>query len=1046
MHVAEYIDKLNSQLRTGRATEHTYRGYLQSLIESTAPNIHLTNEPKRSKFGAPDYVVTKYDIPIGYIEAKDLGADLSSDEYYEQFGRYKSAIDNLLITNYVDFELYREGDLIGQYSIGEFSGNEIIPIPDTYEVFKNYTLEFATTIAQTITSPSRLAKLMAQKAKSLAYIIENALKGDELSYQNTTLHDQYNSFKSYLLHDLSIKEFADMYAQTIVYGMFTARINDPTHETFTRQEAATLIPKSNPFLHKLFIELAGQNIDERIVWVVDVLTHIFRAAKLESFINDFGKGTHTNDPTAYFYETFIAEYNPKTRKDRGVWYTPKPIVTFIVKAVDDILKTEFGLKDGLADNSKTKIKYNSQLTDKRSSTGFKQIEREVHKVQILDPATGTGTFLSETIKQIHAKFQGMEGVWNNYVEKDLIPRLNGFEILMPSYAIAHMKLAMLLKSTGFEQQTDQRLRIYLTNSLEEHHPDTGTLFASWLSSEANEANHIKRDTPVMVVMGNPPYSVSSANKSKWIEQLTKEYKKDLNERNIQPLSDDYIKFIRFGHHLVEKNGEGVLAYVCNNSFLDGLIHRQMRKRLLETFDKIYVIDLHGNAKKKEVAPDGTIDENVFDIMQGVCVVLFVKTGKKKNNELGKVFRRDVYGSRNNKYEFLLTIKNPLKDIDEVIFSPKTFQYRQTTSNFTDSGFSVDEIFTEMSSGVQTKRDSLFSDIDSEALKERIATLFNINTSYDTTFIEMYNVKNSSSYDLQKKLQSNYFEPMLIRSYAYRPFDDRFIYYDKNLIGRPFFNIIKHLIEIKDNICLVITRTNRGLSQGYVFVTNKVVDLHMLDSSADAMFICPLYVTNNGQKTINMSSAILGEINSSLNSTNTTDPLKIFDYIYAVLHSLTYRKQYKELLRNNFPRIPYPKDADYFWKMSAKGSELRQLHLMELNPTTNTPTYSQTGNNEIRAVKYENGNVWINDTQYFGDVSPIAWNFYIGGYQPAQKWLKDRKGRKLTHEDIKHYRSIIAILVRTDELMKEIDEIYKQGNQEPSSEQAQQNQPVVQTFA
>ena len=303
------------------------------------------------------------------------------------------------------------------------------------------------------------------------------------------------------------------------YGMFAARLHDATLDTFSRQEAAELIPKSNPFLRKLFQYIAGYDLDDRIKWVVDDLVQIFLACNVMEILKDYGKSTQMEDPIIHFYEDFLSEYDPKLRKARGVWYTPQPVVNFIVRAVDDILKKEFGLAQGLADTSKTTIKVNTQTPDKRSPTGYKQVEQEVHKVQILDPATGTGTFLAEVIKHIHTKFEGQQGIWGNYVENHLIPRLNGFELLMASYAMAHLKLDLLLNETGYKPTSDQRLRVYLTNSLEEHHQDTGTLFANWLSTEANEANRIKRDTPVMVIIGNPPYSVSSSNKGEWIESL-----------------------------------------------------------------------------------------------------------------------------------------------------------------------------------------------------------------------------------------------------------------------------------------------------------------------------------------------------------------------------------------------------------------------------------------------------------------------------------------------------------------------------------------------
>jgi predicted helicase len=384
------------------------------------------------------------------------------------------------------------------------------------------------------------------------------------------------------------------------------------------------------------------------------LIQIFLACNVEEILKNYGKSTKMEDPIIHFYETFLSEYDPKLRKARGVWYTPAPVVNFIVRAVDDILKTEFDMPQGLADTSKTKIKVNLQ---------GKQVEQEVHKVQILDPATGTGTFLAEVIKHIYKKFEGQQGIWSNYVENHLLPRLNGFELLMASYAMAHLKLDLLLTDTGFKPTSNQRFRVYLTNSLEEHHQDTGTLFANWLSTEANEANHIKRDTPVMCVIGNPPYSGVSSNNGEWISKLIEDYKYidgvHFNERK-HWLNDDYVKFIRYGQHFIEKNGSGVLAFINPHGFLDNPTFRGMRWNLLKTFDKIYTIDLHGNSKKKETAPDGSADVNVFDIMQGVSINFFIKTGKKKVNEIGKIFHFDLFGKRENKYEFLFN--NSLKTV------------------------------------------------------------------------------------------------------------------------------------------------------------------------------------------------------------------------------------------------------------------------------------------------------------------------------------------------------------------------------------------------
>lgn len=639
MTIQQYIDSVAKRYASGISREHTYRSDLEVLLRTLVTNVEITNEPANvTDCGNPDYVITKGKIPIGYIEAKDIAKDLNSKSYKEQFGRYKNALDNLIITDYLWFQFFQNGEMVHEIRIAEIDDGKVKALPENFGKFENLIQDFCTFISQTIKSSKKLAVMMAAKARLLQDILKQAVESDELTQENSSLKAQYESFKDILIHDLKPKGFADIYAQTLAYGMFAARLNDNTIETFSRQEAAELIPKSNPFLRKLFGYVAGPDIDERIKTTVENLAEVFRHTNVEELLKNFGNSAQTNDPIIHFYETFLAEYDPKLRKSRGVWYTPKPVVSFIVRAVDDILKTEFGLTQGLADTTKTKIKVDVQ---------GKMQEQEVHKVQILDPATGTGTFLAEVVKHIYnTNFKQMQGMWSSYVDEHLIPRLNGFELLMASYAMAHLKLSMLLAETGYKNYsspvggmdhtesvrrggsktggTDQRLNVYLTNSLEEHHKDTGTIFSSWLSAESNEANRIKRDVPVMCVIGNPPYSVSSSNKGEWIEGLIADYKKNLNEKSYNSLSDDYVKFIRYGEHFINKNGEGILAYISNNSFLDGIVFKRMREHLMKTFDKIYILDLHGNAKKKETAPDGGKDENVFDIMQGVSINIFVK--------------------------------------------------------------------------------------------------------------------------------------------------------------------------------------------------------------------------------------------------------------------------------------------------------------------------------------------------------------------------------------------------------------------------------------
>ena len=1060
MTIQHYLDKINQRYKTGISREHSYRGDLQTLLENLTTDILVTNEPARIKCGAPDYVLTKKEIPVGYIEAKDIGdADLDGKKVNKaQFDRYKASLNNLIFTDYLDFHFYLDGELTVSIKIAEIIDGHIKPIPSNYDQFEALIKDFVTRVGQTIKSASKLSQMMAGKAKLLAQVITNALNSDEESAQNSTLREQMLAFKDVLLHDITVKGFADIYAQTIAYGMFAARLHDDTPDDFTRQEAANLIPKSNPFLRKLFQYISGYDIDTRIEWIVTALADIFRATNVGGLLRNFGEATQSQDPIIHFYEDFLAEYDPKLRKTRGVWYTPQPVVDFIVRAVDDVLKTEFNLPQGLADNSKTTIKVNTDQPDKRSSTGYRQVNKEIHKVQILDPATGTGTFLAQIITHIYkTRFANMQGAWNGYVEKDLIPRLNGFEILMASYAMAHLKLDLLLKETGYRSTSDQRFRVYLTNSLEEYHPDTGTLFAGWLSGEANEANHIKRDTPVMVVMGNPPYSGESANKGKWIMDLMDDYKKEpggkekLKERNPKWINDDYVKFMRYGQHFIEKNGEGVLAFINPHGFLDNPTFRGMRWNLLKTYDKIYTIDLHGNSKKKETAPDGGKDENVFDIQQGVSINIFIKTGKKKSNELGRVFHYDCYGKRNKKYRFLS--ENNLTEIPFVELPNKAPNYFMVQKDFEaeekyKKGFSLDKVFLKNTVGIVTSRDGFVIADDRTTLGERIKSFFELPKS---EILNKYDIRENKSWKIDDtKISARQFIDENLKEYSYRPFDNKTLYYHSDFIERNRIDVMKHFND-SPNIGLVFSRQSTSEIWTNIQISDKMIDNRYHFSYKGIPQQAPLYLypesndqeihSNNRKRRPNLNQKIVQKFTDYLcieftpeseASTNTFAPIDVLDYIYAVLHSPTYRETYKEFLKIDFPRVPYPTDKKRFWQLVKLGGELRQIHLLESPEVENyITTYPENGNNTVErkltktSPGYEPttatmGKVWINDAQYFDKVPLTAWEFYIGGYQPAQKWLKDRRGRELSYDDILHYQKIIVALSETDRIMGEID--------------------------
>ncbi len=732
------------------------------------------------------------------------------------------------------------------------------------------------------------------------------------------------------------------------------------------------------------------------------------------------------------------------------------MVNFIVRAVNDILKDEFNLLQGLADTTKTKIKREMvgiTKGKKKSKPVFEEVE--VHKVQILDPATGTGTFLAEVIRHIYeTNFQSLQGAWRGYVEEDLIPRLNGFELLMASYAMAHLKLDLLLTETGFNSKKDQRFNIYLTNTLEEHHPDTGTLFASWLSSEANEANYIKRDTPVMCVIGNPPYSVSSSNKSNWIENLMVDYKKDLNEKNINPLSDDYLKFFRHAQYYISKNGEGILAFISNNSFIDGIIHKQVRKSLLESFDKIYILDLHGSTNKQETAPDGSKDENVFDIMQGVSINIFVKTGKEKSKEYAEVYHFDLFGKRELKYQVLSM--NSLNNISWTKLVPRSPDYFFIPKNYDVEknyikGFRVSDLFRVYTSGIKTHRDGLVIDFSKEHMSSKIKDFFDKEIPNGELVIK-YSLNEKEEWLNQKRLGK--FDMDKIQKISYRPFDNRFIYYSSDLIDRGRERIMNHVLD-KENIIVTFPRQAITEKFGY-FLTRNITDINFTGTAGQygAGLAFPLYLyeetsaqisLSENKRVPNLNLEIVEKIADELGlkftlekekTENTFSPIDILDYIYAILHSLSYRGKYKEFLKIDFPRVPYPKNQKEFWALVKLGSEMRQIHLLESHKVEEYITgYPNDGDNritrkivkkdwEITDIEKQVGRIWINDEQYFENIPLVAWEYFIGGYQPAQKWLKDRINKKLSFQDILYYQKIIVALSETDRIIKSIDKEIK----------------------
>ncbi len=1035
MNIQGYLVEVTSIYNTGNATEHSYRATLQNLLSSISDDVTALNEPKKIECGAPDFIVSQGDIVIGHVEAKDIPVGIRGlkGSNKAQQERYRAALPNLIYTNCLDWDFYRDGELTASVRIADLTPG-IQPKPDQYTTLENLLRDFVAQRPQTITSPRELAERMAGKAILIKDVLQNTLADDA-----EELVGQYEAFRENLIHNIEAEDFADIYAETIAYGMFAARLHDTSLDTFSRQEALELLPKSNPFLRSLFSYIAGYDLDDRIAWIIDDLARVFQACDVAKLMEGFGKLTGRNDPFLHFYETFLAAYNPDKRKARGVWYTPEPVVNFIVRAVDEVLQTEFSLPDGLADTSKVTIDWDTGKTDRKGKPVA--IKKDVHRVQILDPATGTGTFLAEVIKQIAPKIQDIApAMWSKYIEDDLIPRLHGFELLMASYAMCHMKLDMILTELGYKPTGNPpRLSVYLTNSLEEGEPANQTLpFTQWLSREAKGANTIKRDMPIMCVIGNPPYSGISQNMGDWISNLIEDYKyvdgKHFGERK-HSLHDDYVKFIRLSESLIAKNGEGILGFITNHGYLDNPTFRGMRWHLMQTFDKIHVVDLHGNSKHGEISPNGIKDENVFDIQQGVSIVIAIKKKPQPQIRNSEVTFSELWGSCELKYERLQSLNRISISSEKLNPSEPYFTFNGkgvSAPPAYQNGFSIVEIFPLNTTGIQTSRDPVAVGESNAEIQERISEICDESISTETIrrkFFSQTSKKFPAGDTRDWKLDAerqripcgnilDYIVP-----YAFRPFDNRKVALHPALVSWPRMDVSKHMLH--PNISLITARSNKK-GVNHFYCSTYVSDVKCGEATTGSIF-APLYLYPDEQdldqtQRVNFDPKLYKKIQKLADhpEDGKPDEMQVFDYIYGVLHCPAYRDTYAEFLKIDFPRIPWPTTPDEFWDVSAKGAELRKLHLMEPASIGATPyPFTGDGDNEVGKFRFEDGCVWINDSQYFADAPAVSWDFYIGGYQPAQKWLKYRKGRVLSFEDVKHYQSILKILSETDQIMKTI---------------------------
>jgi len=1021
-----YIKKIWQKFNQGDAREESYYSVLEDLLIEYAKstnrnNIYITTLPKKTEAGNPDFRVWDGAQQItGYIEAKaPTVKDLDEIEATEQLERYRKNFPNLLLTNFLEFRLYRNGEMIDKVVIGRQDTLIRIgtkpPVEHEKEFKELLNKFFSFTLPRDYTAES-LARILAEKTR---FLREEVVK-EEAKEKESKLSGFYETFKKYLINDLSISSFVDLFSQTIVYGLFAARMR--AGSDFNRKTAYDYIPKTIGILRELFTFVSIGDLPKQMEWSIDDIASVLAVADVKSIFENYYRLGKGEDPVVYFYETFLSTYNPEEREKRGVYYTPQPVVRYIVNSLNEILKTKMHIDEGFSDR----------------------------KVTVLDPAAGTLSFIAEAVKCAIKEFTEKygEGKKQEFIKEHILKDFYAFELMMAPYAIGHIKFSFILEEEGYRLSEDERPGFYLTNTLEMKTLETTNLpLMSALSEESHLAETVKKETPILVILGNPPYSVSSMNKSDFIEEAMKIYKEDVkDETNIQPLSDDYIKFIRFAHWKIDQSKIGIIGMITNNSYLSGLIHRGIRKKLLESFDEIYILNLHGSARIGEKTPSGGKDENVFDIMQGVSISLFVKNGENKG--LGKVYYKDIFGTREEKYAYLETHSFQTTDWKELnptdpyyFFAEKDFSMQKVYDKFV----SVKQIFNKFGSGTQTHRDEFLVGFTSNEVEQKMI-IFTSDLP-DETVKESLNLKDTRDWKFktarEKVKKINWKD--YIRQYAYRPFDVRYICYLSALFdrGADRYNLMQNFLKV--NLGLITTRKEPVKFGIQSFICSHVGDKHLI---ADQSYLFPLYLYSSSDKKLPEQNTLHKEnveqnervynisdgLIKYLKETYKTDitPEQIFYYIYAVLYSNIYRAKYAEFLKIDFPKIPFTSDYEIFSSMAELGKQLVELHLLSSSQFSNPISkFRGQGSSVVEKVKYdpEERRVYINDDNYFDNVEQEVFNYQIGAYQVCDKWLKDRKGRTLSLPETIQYSKIITAISKTIQLQAQIDSLYEKIDKE-----------------
>jgi len=1077
--LSQYRTAIGRDLQSRLATESTYRPALKTLVEAIG-QARATNEPKHSECGAPDFTIWRPEphgpMTLGYIEAKDVGSPLDTVEGTDQLKRYLAALDNLLLTDYLEFRWYVHGEWRRTERLAKLSpGSALVAVAGGDSAVEQLLMDFLAQTSPVIRKPNELAERMARLTRLIRDLIVESFEREAAT---STVRDLRNAFEEVLIPHLSVPEFADMFAQTIAYGLFAARANHNAERPFQRHDAAWEIPRTNPFLRGLFAAITGPELDEEpYAGLVDDLTQLLAVTDMRAVLSAFGTRKAQDDPVVHFYETFLAAYDPEVREMRGVYYTPEPVVSYIVRSADRLLRERFGCEDGLAE----------QTRDLPKAPG--KAEAKTPRVLILDPACGTGTFLYAVIERIRDQFRQRHdaGKWSAYVRDQLIPRLFGFELLVAPYAVAHLKLGLQLAGQNlpeaqradwmYDLEGGERLSVYLTNTLEEALKKSEILLGSYIANEANAAAEVKRQLPILVVLGNPPYSGHSANKGKWIRDLVADYAQDRPElrkpAQAKWLQDDYIKFIRFGQWRIEQTGSGILGFITNHSYLDSPTFAGMRQNLMETFSDIYILDLHGNTKKRERAPDGGVDQNVFDIQQGVAISFFVK--EQDSTGLVKVHHADLYGMRQDKYDWL--IEHRLDDTDWSELAPQApfFLFVPQDTDLLEEyerGWSIADIMSENGApapGFVTTQDEFAISWSEVEAREKVHRFLKTESEAEARSLWRLCSQSQWNYDRAKKELATGAWEKAVQQILYRPFDIRWTVFDTNVAVHHRRRMTDHLRR-GPNLALITSRLTKGEEFAHVQVSRLAPEvICMSPKTSNNGFVFPLYLYPSATGTqrrllvegefvgrkANLNLKFIEDLESRLELEFIPDgagdmqtsfgPDDVFNYIYALLHAPTYRSRYVQFLRHDFPRIPLPPGRELFDALASKGRELVALHLFDAPPSgmarlsfpvpgTNTvapghPRYvGPSERNPLTGEALDAGRVYISADapksgrlgQYFEGVDPAVWTYQVGGYRVCSKWLKDRRGLPLSLSDLSHYEQLVATIAMTLEVMQEIE--------------------------